>query len=45
MDKVNKEYLKLDGDIKEEIEAMKEYFGLRPEQSFADIEVDDEEEE
>ena len=37
MDKVN---LKLDGDIKEEIQAMKDYFGLRPEQSFADIDVD-----
>ena len=40
MDKVN---LKLDGDIKEEIEAMKEYFGLCPEQSLADIDGDDKE--
>lgn len=38
MDEINKAYLKLDGDIEDEIKEMKQYFGLRPDQSFQDIE-------
>lgn len=41
MDEVNKAYLKLDGDSEDEIKEMKQYFGLRPDQSFQDIEDDD----
>lgn len=33
----------LDGSAKEREAAMKEFFGLSPEQSFQDIETDDEE--
>lgn len=31
----------LDGDIKEETEEMKKYFGLRPDQTFTDIEIEE----
>lgn len=43
MDEVNKAYLKLDGDIEYEIKEMKQYFGLRPDQSFQDIEDEEDE--
>ena len=33
----------LDGSLEEREAAMKEFFGLFPEQSFQDIEIDDEE--
>lgn len=41
MDKVTK----IDGGtLEERIREMKEFFGLKPEQSFQDLEVDEEEE-
>lgn len=39
MDKINF----LDGSKEEREKAMKEFFGLSPEQSFQELEVDDEE--
>ena len=42
MDKVTK----LDGGtLEERIQEMKEFFGLKPDQSFQDLDVDDDDEE
>lgn len=40
MDKINF----LDGSTEEQTKALKEFLGLSPEQSFQELEVDDEEE-
>lgn len=40
MDKINF----LDGSAEEQTNVLKEFFGLSPDQSFQDLEVDDEEE-
>lgn len=33
----------IDGSTKEQTEALKEFFGLSPEQSFQDLEIDEDE--
>lgn len=35
----------LDGSVEEQTSALKEFFGLSPEQSFQDLEVDDEDDD
>lgn len=35
----------IDGSTKEQTEALKEFFGLSPEQSFQDLDVDDNDED
>ena len=35
----------LDGSVEEQTSVLKEFFGLSPEQSFQDLEVDDEDDD
>lgn len=44
MEEVKKPYLKLDGGtVEEHLQEMKEFLGLRPDQSFQDIEDEEDE--
>ncbi len=41
----NKQINFLDGSLEERVKAMKEFFGLSPEQSFQDLDVDENDED
>ncbi len=40
---MDKKIISLDGNIKQQTKNLKEFFGLKPEQSFQDLEIEDEE--